>query len=220
MVIKRLHEQGKLIKTEQYRRNLSVSIRSWHTNNEHPKGMLGKIHSKKTLDRLSEASKSKWANPDFILNQEPYRQELSDRMHNSFVSGKRNSINNYSRAKSGKREDLNGLFVRSAWEANYARYLNLLIKSGSIFKWEYEPDTFVFHEIKRGTRSYTPDFKVWDKDNDEFYYIEIKGWMDAKSKTKLNRMAKYYPEISIRLVQKKEYAELESKASRLIGRWE
>ena len=32
----------------------------------------------------------------------------------------------------GKREDLGGLYVRSAWEANYCRYLSWLIEQGEI----------------------------------------------------------------------------------------
>src|SRR3972149_9721027 len=40
--------------------------------------------------------------------------------------------------KSGRRADL-GMFFRSAWEANVARYLNFLKTHGSVKGWEYEP---------------------------------------------------------------------------------
>ena len=56
------------------------------------------------------------------------------------------------RGSGGRRDDLDGLFVRSSWEANYARYLNWLVKLGEIKGWEYEADTFAFDKIKRGTR--------------------------------------------------------------------
>ena len=52
----------------------------------------------------------------------------------------------------GKREDLNNLFVRSSWEANYARYLNWLVGLGEIKSWEYEPEEFEFKTIKKGNR--------------------------------------------------------------------
>lgn len=125
----------------------------------------------------------------------------------------------YSRAKAGTREDL-GFYVRSAWEANYARYLNWLVEKGEIHRYEYEPDTFWFEQIKRGTRSYTPDFKVWPKTNSpEFEYHEVKGWMDQKSKTKLKRMGKYYPEVKIVLVDQAVYKAI-AKWKSLIPNWE
>lgn len=102
--------------------------------------------------------------------------------------------------------DINGttIFFRSKWEANYALYLDFLTDHKKIKKWEYEPDTFIFEAIQFGTRSYTPDFKVFDF-KDEFEYHEVKGYMDSKSKTKLKRMDKYYPNIKLKLVAGDEY---------------
>lgn len=128
------------------------------------------------------------------------------------------NTNAYSRTKSGKREDLNGLFVRSSWEANYARYLNWLISVNQISSWEYEKDTFEF-PIKRGSKFYTPDFKVFNLDA-TFEYHEVKGWMDAKSKTKLSRMKRYYPAIKLVLIGEKPYKEIASKVGRMIPNWE
>lgn len=125
----------------------------------------------------------------------------------------------YSHIKAGKRSNLNNQYFRSTWEANFARYLNLLQKCGNIHKWEYEPDTFEFHKIKRGTRFYTPDFKVWDRQDVEPYYYEIKGYMDAKSKTQLKRMAKYYPEVKIIVVDKRQYYAIARKKYLITG-WE
>lgn len=121
------------------------------------------------------------------------------------------------RSKSGKREDL-GMFFRSAWEANYARYLNFLKERKEILDWEYEVDEFEFHGIKRGCRFYKTDFKILNL-NKSIEYHEVKGWMDQKSKTKLNRMAKYYPNVKIVLIEKEEYNAIK-KWSRLIPNWE
>ena len=121
--------------------------------------------------------------------------------------------------RSGKRLDLNNQYFRSSWEANYARYLNLLQDNKQIKKWEFEPDTFWFHDIKRGTRTYTPDFKIFNINNTTEYH-EVKGYMDAKSRTKLNRMAKYYPQIKVVIISKKEYQEIHKKTGRLIPNWE
>lgn len=93
------------------------------------------------------------------------------------------------------------VFGRSIWERNYARYLELLKGSKNIADWRHEPKTFWFEGIKRGVCSYKPDFSVTENDG-EVWYVEIKGFMDAKSATKLKRMKKYYPEILIRVISK------------------
>jgi len=120
--------------------------------------------------------------------------------------------------RAGKREDL-GIFVRSSWEANYARYLNFLKRHGEIISWEYEPETFEFHSIKRGTRFYTPDFKV-KLSSGQCEYHEVKGWRHPKGETALKRMAKYYPDIKIIIIAKKEYYALAKQLKGIISEWE
>lgn len=106
--------------------------------------------------------------------------------------------------------------ARSGWEANIGAYLEFLRNAKEISKWEHEPDEFWF-PIKRGNRSYLPDFKVTRPDG-SIYYIEVKGYMDAASKTKLNRMAKYHPEIEIQLIEKDRYKSI-ARASAAIPQW-
>lgn len=119
----------------------------------------------------------------------------------------------------GKRDDLGGLYVRSRWEANYARYLNWLKEKGQIKDWEYEPETFEFKGIKRGARFYTPDFRIdWASGKTEYH--EIKGYMDARSQTRLKRMAKYHPLIKLLLIQKKEMLEIYKAVGTMIPGWE
>lgn len=125
----------------------------------------------------------------------------------------------YSKSVRGRRADLGTPFFRSSWEANYARYLNSLQKQGLILSWEFEPTTFWFEKIRRGVRSYTPDFKILDADGSS-YYVEVKGWMDARSKTKLKRMKKYHPKIEVRVVDGKAYKEIQKKFGALIPEWE
>lgn len=118
--------------------------------------------------------------------------------------------------KGGKRKDL-GIYVRSAWEANYARYLIWMKEVGDIKDWKYEPETFSF-PVKRGTRFYTPDFKVWEIDG-RITYHEVKGYMTQKGRTALKRMAKYHPEIVIILIDKNYYKSI-SQFRRMIPGWE
>lgn len=128
-------------------------------------------------------------------------------------------INRMGTRRGGRREDLDGLYVRSSWEANYARYLNWLQAHGEIRSWEFEPDTFEFHRIKRGTRFYTPDFKVTNNDGSVEYH-EVKGWMNPASKTKLARMARYYPDVKLVLIDGPVYRTLARQLRGLIPTWE
>ena len=107
---------------------------------------------------------------------------------------------------------------KSAWEANIACYFEYLKSKEQIKDWEYEPITFWFEKIKRGTRSYKPDFKIIRPDY-SIYYVEVKGWMDSKSKTKLNRMRIYYPDTEMVLIDSKKYAEISKNYRNLVPNW-
>lgn len=109
-------------------------------------------------------------------------------------------------------------YYKSKWEINIAYYLEWLRINKVVRDWRYEADTFWFEKIRRGVRSYTPDFKVFERDG-SIKYIEVKGWMDPKSKTKLKRMKTYYPDITIEVVEKDQYKTIKSQAGRLVN-WE
>lgn len=103
---------------------------------------------------------------------------IDDGFHPEKSGGRGNA---YRYTKSGYREDIK-LSTRSAWEADFARILTI-----HGIKFEFEPQKFEF-PIKRGTKSYIPDFKINDT------WIEIKGWLDPKSVLKLKRFKRYYPD--------------------------
>lgn len=84
------------------------------------------------------------------------------------------------------------IYFRSSWEVRIAEYLQFLKEREEIKEWEHEPQTFWFEGIKRGVCSYKPDFKVIKKDGSHFW-VEVKGYMDAKSRTKIKRFKKYFP---------------------------
>ena len=119
----------------------------------------------------------------------------------------------------GKRPDLDNRFFRSAWEANYARYLNWMMARREINSWGYEVETFEFAKIKRGSRFYTPDFKVFFPDG-RFEFHEIKGYMDSKSATKLKRMKKYFPHIPVVLIDKTIYRQIAVQFGPMLNGWE
>jgi hypothetical protein len=95
--------------------------------------------------------------------------------------------------------DKEPIYFRSSWEYYYAIFLQKLKQEGKIKDFAHEPKCFWFEDIKRGVRSYLPDFCVFHLDGSE-EWVETKGLMDNKSKTKMKRMAKYHPEVKIRLV--------------------
>jgi hypothetical protein len=97
--------------------------------------------------------------------------------------------------------DKEPIFFRSSWEYYYAIFLAKLKQEGKIKDFFHEPRCFWFDGIKRGVRSYLPDFQIFHLNGSE-EWVETKGYMDSKSATKMKRMAKYYPQINIRLVAK------------------
>jgi hypothetical protein len=91
------------------------------------------------------------------------------------------------------------IFFRSQWEYRYAVYLESLKQRGLLADWKHEPKTFLFEKIRRGTVSYKPDFQVFDKDGSH-HWVEVKGYYDSKSLTKISRFRKYFPEETLRVI--------------------
>lgn len=109
-------------------------------------------------------------------------------------------------------------FFRSKWEYRYALYLQLMKDQKHLIDWKHEPKTFWFEGIKRGTNNYKPDF--WVKfPNEKEEWIEVKGYMDAKSITKIKRMAKYHPEIKLRVIDTKWFKANGGILSKIITGW-
>jgi hypothetical protein len=183
----------------------------------HARGMAGKSHSPETKQRLSETTASRW------------NAMSSDEQSAFILKGLKTKRTRYGSIappkprgswKAGWREIGScRKYYRSRWEANYARYLQWLFNKGEILDWEHEPETFWFDAIKRGVRSYLPDFRVWENDGTSKLH-EVKGWMDARSHTTLKRMAKYHPGEAIVLIKEKDYRAIERSVSRLIEGWE
>lgn len=97
------------------------------------------------------------------------------------------------RSKIGKRADCENKFFRSGWEANCYRLFRTM---DEIKKIEYEPQDFTFWQfgIKKGTVTYTPDFRLTYKSG-EVVWVEVKGgFMKPTDKTKIRRFKKYYPQ--------------------------
>jgi hypothetical protein len=110
------------------------------------------------------------------------------------------------------------MYLKSNWEKRYAYYLDFMKKHNHIIDWEYEPDTFWFEGIKRGTNNYKPDFKVLFPSGN-YEYFEVKGFMDKKSATKIKRMAKYHPTIKLRVIDKVWFSTNGKILKKVIKNW-
>jgi hypothetical protein len=171
------------------------------TSENHPRGMKGKHHSDAFKTQQSQRSFNRWHSMG-----KSEQIAITEKSHRSWKAGWR--------TVGGVRS-----YYRSRWEANYARYLEWLRERGEIQSWQHEPRTFWFLAVKRGIRSYLPDFLVVEKNGAERYY-EVKGWMDAGSRTKLKRMAKYYPLVPLILIDARNYKSISKVACGLVPEWE
>ena len=109
-------------------------------------------------------------------------------------------------------------YFKSRWEHRYAQYLEFMKKHNKIVDWQYEPKTFYFEGIKRGTTNYKPDFLVtFPSGNSEWF--EVKGFMDSKSKTKIKRMAKYHPNEKLNIVDKFWFTTNSPLLKKVIKNW-
>lgn len=201
------------IPTENDKKRLSEMRKEYYKSHEHPKGFKGHKHTNKAKTKISLSSLKKWEIiTPLELEKRKFKQRIT-KIENNTLNPMKNQKNPYSRAKGGKRKDLDNIYFRSSWEANIARYYNYIG-----IKWEYEPKTFIFKDITYGSVSYTPDFYLPEEDK----WIEVKGWMDGKSKTKLKRFKKQYPEEykKLELIQQKEYNEIKRKMCNIIKNWE
>ncbi|MFI0477756.1 MAG: DUF1064 domain-containing protein [Candidatus Rhabdochlamydia sp.] len=180
---------------EQIIENISIRNKKWFSENAHPKGMLGKKHSKEMAKKIGARLKNYYNQLTPGQKSDKYCRMVETQRDKGVYNRKHGSWSSAWRSIGGKTK-----FFRSTWEANYARYLEYLKENGKIKDWEHEPQTFWFLKIMRGARSYLPDFKVTNLDGSH-YWVEVKGWMDSKSKTKIKRFKKYYPEETLILIQ-------------------
>jgi hypothetical protein len=184
--------------------------------NGHPRGFYGRTHSGSTRAKMSQSGLARSLAEPEEIKQSRILKGLKTRSANGTLVNPRpkQSWKQGWREVGGQR-----CYFRSKWEANYARYLEYLIRQKLIAKWEHEPETFWFEDIKRGCRSYLPDFRVTENDGRVIYH-EVKGWMDDRSKTKIKRMAKYHPNITLLVIAEKGYKEIQRKMGGLIHEWE
>ncbi len=111
--------------------------------------------------------------------------------------------------KGGFREDL-GHYVRSSWEADFARILKFYN-----LEYKYEPKTFELTRSNGKIIHYTPDFYVRSKNT----FYEIKGWFHDLDKEKIKLFKGQYPQYNFVLISATKFAEFALKYKDLVA-WE
>lgn len=215
-VLQRKVKPLKFATEEERSKDKSERAKRYIAENGHPRGALGMKHSEATKARLSEISATWNASQTKEQKRERILKSLKTRAANGTTAPTRLNAS----WKAGWRE-IGGVrkYYRSKWEANYAHYLQWLKEKDQILDWKHEPETFWFEGIKRGCVSYLPDFWVKEVSGSEAYH-EVKGWMDARSVTKIKRMAKYHPKVRLIVIDSKAYAALKKSCQGLVPGWE
>lgn len=176
------------ILTPVQRAEANKKIAEWYASNPHPKGFLGKHHSEESKQaiRISHEGKS-------VPRERVIRGLKTKAKNGTLINPRLKTTWHQGWHEIGG----NRCFFRSSWEVKYAHYLEWRKKIGDIQEWEYEPETFWF-PVKKGCTNYTPDFRVSFTDRKEYH--EVKGWMDKKSKTKINRMRIHHLLVMLRVI--------------------
>ena len=152
-------------------------------------------HSQETRDKISKRLSGIKRTPEQIENMREQTKRL----------WKEGKLSTHGIGKDGVRNDL-GVYMRSRWEANYAR---LLTYWG--MEWEYEPRRF---DTPYG--SYCPDFYLPCMD----FYIEVKGFeLDGTQARKRQWLIDNHI-ISLHLVKDKEYRRFKNEYQAQIPEWE
>ncbi len=144
---------------------------------------------------ICEANSKMWDNPEYVKSQMKARHRSKKYKNRRCGTG-----------IGGFRKDI-GIYVRSRWEANYVRILNLLG-----IKWRYELKRFIFDD----NSSYLPDFylenlKVW---------VEVKGYRNQSFLDRIKKMQIQYPNENIKILDSGGYQALEKLYSSKISNWE
>ena len=162
---------------------------------------------KRTAQKISKALRGRTFEEIYgpeKANEMRKKLSLRSRGSNNPMFGKKSP-----HRKGGYRKDL-GHYVRSSWEADFARILKLYN-----LDYEYEPRTFKLIRANGEILHYTPDFYVPSQNT----FYEIKGFLRDLDREKLELFKQQYPQINLVVISSTKFAELALKYKTLIN-WE
>lgn len=160
-------------------------------------GNKGKSHSEETKKRISEAAKRQ--HKEYDMPKPPSwegksHSEESKKKISKALKGNRNANH-----RGDRQSYYNGIRMDSSWEVLTAKYLD-----DNNYNWKYSESGF---KLSDG-RYYYPDFFVYDDFNNFIYLIEVKGYFREENKKKFEKFKLEYPDVTVKLWQKKELKEL------------
>jgi len=160
-------------------------------------GNKGKKHSEETKKFFSE--KLKKQHRDGMMPKPPswvgkkHSEESKLRISNS-MKGNRNANHRGDRQSFYK-----DIRMDSSWEVLTATYLD---ENG--FNWKYSTRGYILSD----GRFYYPDFFIYDNSGNFVYLIEVKGYFREENRKKFEQFKIEYPDIMVKLWQKKELKKL------------
>lgn len=211
-----------IIKIKEARKN-QIIIHSEGTKQKIAQAHIGMKANKNAKRKMSLAKKDRntWNKGLTIIDNpnlaRPMTQEHSDKIAKSVseawqdpLKRKNMQFNGLKHFKGGYRQDL-GHYVRSAFEANYCRFLNWFS-----IKYEFESEKCLF-KLDDGT-SYTCDFYLPDIEQ----YIELKGYIREDAQNKINIFQIQCPNIKWYMIMQdsEEWKYIVINYSKLIPNWE
>ncbi len=197
--------------TDEEKQRISVNMKQYLSTHPHPKGYSGHKHSIEAKRKISASSKRAWDDPNSQFNSEAFKQKQSDRMFQSRINGK-------IKPKSNRKEIISKIGGKeyhflSSWEYEIAIRLDELKNKSFITDWEYEPERFIFKDVKRGIRSYLPDFKIIR--NDGILYLEVKGWQMPNGMKRIAMFRERFQEKKLLIIDENEYKSIISQTDHL-----
>lgn len=204
----RVHENIERMTLTKRRQGRSGEVVPWNkglTKETDPRVAKNARNTQKTKrQQVSEGTFSVW-NTGLSKDLDPRVEKNAKSLTRAYAEGRRASVGGTSRG--GRREDL-GFYVRSSWEANFARLLNFL---GVNFS--YEAERF---SLSNG-KTYLPDFCMLDGSR---RFVEIKGFWREGDKARIELFRRCYPDIALDVIDKEGYLILEKQFSKVVPNWE
>lgn len=196
--VQKRKEKGSYVRTEAQNSKLSQTLKEKYESGWNP-------NTDEHRAKLSILMKDRWASGNMSIMISRTCQEKYGVAHHTQRLEYLEFVSKFSYAKHGFRSDIN-INVRSAWEANFARYLTFIGKS-----WLYEPKRLQL----KSEKTYLPDFYVPEEDT----YYEVKGFWNARSREKVNDAINEL-NINLVLIEKEHYDIITREFSHLIPNWE
>ena len=148
----------------------------------------GKRHTKATKEKMSKSHTG--MDKPWVAKRRSQEKGRNNYFYGKHYIGK-NSPRFGKSCPHGKGAYYKGIWMRSGWEINIAKWLD---RMG--WGWRYEPKRFELRD-----RTYAPDFYLPEKN----IYWEIKGWFHKRHQETIEQFRELYPKEHLIVITKSIY---------------